>query len=1076
MDPPMCKAVTEAFCRLHAEGLIYRSLRLVNWSCTLLSAISDIEVDKMELSGRTLLSFPGYDKPVVFGILSLFAYPLIYAPGDPPEGVELIVATTRLETMLGDTGVAVHPEDPRYQHLIGRKIQHPLIPDRVIPIIGDTFVDREFGTGAVKLTPAHDHTDWEAGLRYQLPAISVIDEAGNMTAAAGPQFAGMKRFHARVHVRVALEALGLFRGERDNPMVVPICSRSKDVIEPLLKPQWYMRCQEMADQAIKEVAEGRLRIIPKLHVRTWNSWLRDCHDWCISRQLWWGHRIPAYRVALKRASSSEFDELDPTQHDSWVVGRTEAEALKQACTKFQRSTDEIRLTQDTDVLDTWFSSQLFPFSVFGWPDQTPDLQAYYPGSLLETGHDILFFWVARMVMIGLRLTGQLPFHTVYLHAMVRDAHGKKMSKSLGNAIDPVDVIRGISLDDLQKQLEFGNLDPRELKRAREAQAKDFPKGIPECGTDALRFALCSYTKQGRNINLDILRVQGYRFFCNKLWNAVRYALYHCLGSEFKAPVIHSLEDSLREVRANSLISGTDRWILSRLAHAVQQCHEGFEQFQFPIATTACFNFWLYEFCDVYLEYTKPIVKPEGKPVQMERANLVRRILYMCLNCGLRLLHPFMPFITEELYQRLPRDKLENVAPSLCVTRYPHPNEVLTLRDENGVETDFRLVNSIVHRLRGLRAAYHVQAAGQCPSRGQLDTQLLAPVPVLNNLISGGYLADIVEPLGKSHVILATSERSQIDTKGCIHATVSASDLLASNAEDPNLAGPGNAASDNEDDDGEQETQTQLGPTFTTPVLTVTCQLFLNLAGQIDVVAERRRTEERLDRLSQSIQTLIADRARPEYASKVPMIKRLADGRKIHEMEAECDSLREMLSSLQDMEQQTPQTNHSDPKVNEQPAHPLIPILKEITGRTVLPHVITDLQATMEQLSSPELLGGSEIAHRAQVKQWLSWSVRLYTMQHRQSTYWKQDATRFRDLLGEWLHSASTSYLAHTKHVTLADLSAAITLTAMSDHNSWVRGRRHKHLTQWIHRISESLQDKPRVRNLLPTALGESSAP
>ncbi|VDP16272.1 unnamed protein product [Schistosoma margrebowiei] len=564
MDPSMCKAVTEAFIRLYNDGLIYRSLRLVNWSCTLRSAISDIEVDKQELSGRTLLRVPGYNKPVAFGVIVSFAYPLL------PD-TEIVVATTRLETMLGDTGVAVHPDDDRYRHLIGRLIMHPLIPDRLIPIVGDTFVDPNFGTGAVKITPAHDYNDWEIGKRHSLPTIVVIGEDGLMTSASGPRFAGLQRFVARDAVRKALDELGLYRGEKDNPMVVPICSRSKDIVEPLLKPQWYLRCQDMANAAMKEVSEGRLRIIPSFHIRTWNNWLKDCHDWCISRQLWWGHRIPAYHVSIRRPG--------PTDHNSWVVGHTIEEALQKACDKFHCSPDNLTLNQDNDVLDTWFSSQLFPFSVFGWPEQTPDLKAYYPGSLLETGHDIIFFWVARMVMIGLKLMGQLPFHTVYLHAMVRDAHGKKMSKSLGNAIDPVDVINGISLEDLQKQLEQGNLDPNELTRARQAQAKDFPKGIPECGTDALRFALCAYTAQGRNINLDIMRVQGYRFFCNKLWNAVRL---------FKQFIQHNL------------LSGTDRWILSRLAYAVIQCNTGFTEFQFPIATTACYHFWLYELCDVYL--------------------------------------------------------------------------------------------------------------------------------------------------------------------------------------------------------------------------------------------------------------------------------------------------------------------------------------------------------------------------------------------------------------------------------------------------------------------------------------------
>ncbi|KAL8562377.1 Valine--tRNA ligase [Nucella lapillus] len=434
MDPKLSRAVKEAFVQLHDRQLIYRSVRLVNWSCTLNSAISDIEVDKKEIEGRTLLAVPGYKDKVEFGVLISFAYKVC----DSDE--EIVVATTRIETMLGDTAVAVHPEDARYTHLHGKSVQHPFF-NRKLPIVCDTFVDIAFGTGAVKITPAHDPNDYDCGVRHKLPFVTIIDNNGNISADCG-QFAKMKRFDARKAVLKALQEKGLYRDTKDNPMVVPMCSRSKDVIEPLLKPQWYVNCKQMAADAVKVVREGDLKVLPEMHHKTWYQWLENCRDWCISRQLWWGHRIPAYFVTVDDPSVPAGKDTDGQY---WVTGRSEEEARQKAAQKFNVSEDKISLHQDEDVLDTWFSSALFPFSIFGWPDKTPDLAAFYPGHLLETGHDILFFWVARMVMFGLTLLGKLPFTEVYLHAMVRDSHGRKMSKSLGNIIDPVNVICGINL-------------------------------------------------------------------------------------------------------------------------------------------------------------------------------------------------------------------------------------------------------------------------------------------------------------------------------------------------------------------------------------------------------------------------------------------------------------------------------------------------------------------------------------------------------------------------------------------------------------------------------------------------------
>ncbi|CAL8073722.1 unnamed protein product [Calicophoron daubneyi] len=1082
MDPSMCRAVTESFCRLHEQGLIYRSLRLVNWSCTLRSAISDIEVDKRELTGRTLLQVPGYDKPIAFGVIVSFAYPLVPQPGDPEEGLQLVVATTRLETMLGDTAVAVHPDDPRYRHLIGRTIKHPLVPNRIIPIIGDSFVDREFGTGAVKITPAHDHNDWEAGRRHHLPSITVIGEDGNMTAEAGPQFVGMKRFDAREAVRAALQQLGLYHGEADNPMVVPICSRSKDVIEPLLKPQWYLRCQQMADRAVQEVAEGRLRILPRMHVRMWNIWLKDCHDWCISRQLWWGHRIPAYHVSVLREGSLEFDRLDPSLHSSWVVGRTEEQAWEQACRQFNCTREQLRLEQDTDVLDTWFSSQLFPFSVFGWPDETPDLKDYYPGTLLETGHDILFFWVARMVMIGLHLLGKLPFHTIYLHAMVRDAHGKKMSKSLGNVIDPVDVIHGITLEGLHKQLDNGNLDPREYKRARDAQSKDFPQGIPECGTDALRFSLCAYTKQGRNINLDILRVQGYRFFCNKLWNAVRYALYHCFGSEYQPLNVQSIENSLSMVRRNPLISGTDRWILSRLANVVDQCESGFEQYSFPTATTACYNFWLYEFCDVYLEYTKPIVKPGGgSPVSSDRVKLVRDILYLCLNLGLRLIHPFMPFISEELYQRLPRGMVElgDSCPSLCVERYPRPVDFCGIRDEGGVETDFRLVSNIVHKLRALRAAYHVspQASGVKNAGdagwGFLDAQILAPPFVLNSLQQGGYLADVVEPLGKCRIIQTCYDRRQVDINGYVSATVSAMDLFYA-TENPPPDLESNQLEDSEEDQEETATEQTVNGSSKlinskSVVQTAACELFLRLAGHIDLVIEEKRTRHRLSEVVNSLEALRKECAEPEYVAKVPEKKRLLDERRVHELDTERKILEEMLKNLVSMAQAEaiPSVQQPPTYLEDNTRHPLLEIVfklcpsetRQDNGET---NGNQDLQSQLESYASTDLRGGDQIAQRSRVKQWVSWSIRTILPNG-------GGPNSLRDYLVSYLSLPSNQhlYLAHTPTLTLADLAVAYALCTFSNHHEWCHRPENEPVLRWLMNLVDVLKANPEALALLP---------
>ena len=466
MDSNLSKAVTEAFVRFHKDGLLYRDTRLINWSCALQSAISEIEVDYKDIEGKTFLAVPNHklkDK-YEFGVITSFAYKV--------EGTddEIVVATTRLETMLGDTAVAVHPDDPRYTHLHGKFLVHPFM-DRRIPIVTDgVLVDMSFGTGAVKVTPAHDPNDYACGKRLNLEFIIVLTEDGKI-ASNGGQFAGMMRYDARIAVEEELTKLGLYRGKANNNMRLGLCSRSGDIIEPMLTPQWYVNCTSMAQRSIDAVRSGELKILPAMHEATWYRWLENIRDWCVSRQLWWGHRIPAYFARI--LGEERLDKNDPAHNSRWVVARSALEALNEAAALLGVDGSQIELEQDEDVLDTWFSSGLFPFSVFGWPDNTADLQAFYPTQLLETGLDILFFWVARMVMMGLHLTDKLPFTTVYLHAMVRDKYGRKMSKSLGNVIDPLEVINGCSLVNLYQKVDEGNLPAKEVRTHAHIYAHDF---------------------------------------------------------------------------------------------------------------------------------------------------------------------------------------------------------------------------------------------------------------------------------------------------------------------------------------------------------------------------------------------------------------------------------------------------------------------------------------------------------------------------------------------------------------------------------------------------------------------------
>ena len=590
MDPGLSQAVQTVFIQLYDQGLIYRGQRLVNWDPKLLTAISDLEVVSEEEDGH----------------LWHLKYPLSDGSG------HLIVATTRPETMLGDAAVAVHPDDGRYQALIGKTVALPLC-DREIPIIADDYVDPEFGTGCVKITPAHDFNDYEMGLRHDLPLINVFTRHAAISDAAPEPYRQLDRYEARSTIVNDLEALGLLERIEPHRLKVPRGDRSGVVVEPWLTPQWYVDAKKLAGPAIEAVESGAIKFVPQQWENTYFAWMRDIQDWCISRQLWWGHRIPAWYDA----------------NGNVYVGPDEA-AVRSA----HQLTDDQPLTQDEDVLDTWFSSALWTFSTLGWPEKTEDLSKFHPTSVLVTGFDIIFFWVARMIMMTLHFCDEVPFHTVYVHGLVRDGEGQKMSKSKGNVIDPIDLIDGIELEALVAKRTAGMMQPKMAERIAKQTRKHFPEGIPGYGTDALRFTFYSLASTGRDIKFDIGRMEGYRNFCNKLWNAARYVLSNCQDSDIDV--------------ASMKLSLPDRWILSRLQAAAESTEQAIANYRFDLASQALYDFVWNEFCDWYLELSKPVLwDADRSPAD---AAGTRHTLLQVLESTLRLLHPMMPFITEEIWQ------------------------------------------------------------------------------------------------------------------------------------------------------------------------------------------------------------------------------------------------------------------------------------------------------------------------------------------------------------------------------------------------------------------------------------------
>ncbi|MEH6556476.1 MAG: valine--tRNA ligase [Oceanicoccus sp.] len=652
MDPGLSAAVKEVFVQLHSEGLIYRGTRLVNWDPVLHTAVSDLEVVSEEENG----------------FLWHFHYPLSDGSG------QLTVATTRPETMLGDAAVAVNPADERYQRLIGKMIKLPLT-DREIPIIADDYVDMEFGTGCVKITPAHDFNDYEMGKRHNLPMINLFTDNAEMNDNAPAPYQGMDRFVCRKQVIEDLDALGLLDKVVDHTLKVPRGDRGGAIIEPYLTEQWYVDAKKLAKPAIEAVENGDIEFVPKQYENMYFSWMRDIQDWCISRQLWWGHRIPAW-----------YDS-----EGNVYVGRDENEVRE----KYQLG--DLPLRQDDDVLDTWFSASLWTFSTLGWPGDTADLKTFHPTSVLVTGFDIIFFWVARMIMMTLHFKKEIPFKQVYIHGLVRDSDGQKMSKSKGNVLDPIDLIDGIDLEALVDKRTSGMMQPQMAKKIEKATRKQFPEGIAAYGTDALRFTYYSLASTGRDIKFDMGRIEGYRNFCNKIWNAARYVLMNT-----------EEHDCGQDDSDDYQLSLADRWIISRLQHTESEVAVALEQYRFDLASQALYEFIWNEYCDWYLELSKPVLWDDNASASLKKGT--RRTLIRVLETTLRLLHPFMPFITEEIWQRVAPLSAKS-GDTIMLQPYPEFNAEYI---DAQADADIEWLKGIIVGVRNIRGEMNISPAQAIP--------------------------------------------------------------------------------------------------------------------------------------------------------------------------------------------------------------------------------------------------------------------------------------------------------------------------------------------------------------------------
>ncbi len=674
MDEGLSTAVQEVFVRLHNDGLIYRGKRLVNWDPKLHTAISDLEVLNEEAKGS----------------MWYFNYPLTDGTG------HLTVATTRPETMLGDTAVAVDPKDERYKALVGKTITLP-ITGRIIPIVADEYVDKEFGTGCVKITPAHDFNDYDVGKRQSLPVINIFDRDANVlseftilengtfkelsTEACPAEYAGLERFAARKQLIAQAEAEGWLLKVEPHDLKVPKGDRSGVVIEPWLTDQWYVDTAPMAKEAIKVVEDGQVKFVPKQYENMYFSWMRDIQDWCISRQLWWGHRIPAW-----------YD------HNGKVfVGRNEAEVRAK-----HNIGPEVQLRQDDDVLDTWFSSALWTFSTLGWPEQTPELKTFHSTDLLVTGFDIIFFWVARMIMMTTHFvknddgTAQVPFKTVYVHGLVRDSEGQKMSKSKGNVLDPIDLIDGIDLETLVQKRTTGLMNPKQAKKIEKATRKEFPEGLNAYGTDALRYTFYSLASTGRDINFDTGRIEGFRNFCNKLWNAANFVLMNTEG-----------QDCGQNGSDDYTLNIADKWIISRLQQVEKAMADGFDTFRLDIASQVLYDFIWNEYCSWYIELAKPALKNGDAAAQRG----TRRTLIRVLEAILRMAHPLMPFITEEIWHKV-KALAATEGDSIMLATYPVADDSLV---DTEALADFEWMQTVIEGVRNIRGEMNVSPGKKVPA-------------------------------------------------------------------------------------------------------------------------------------------------------------------------------------------------------------------------------------------------------------------------------------------------------------------------------------------------------------------------